>query len=386
MQKIIVLLLFMLTQVSCTSNDYQHTKGVANSSNHKGALETLIKQKGQQYARNPQLLLEDAKKLENITTAFQELRNSVIKAWGEKDLKEPSAKKYVKYTNNYQSRTLIDYEKGIISIGTIDAKNTNKSLKNAIVMTLLMPNNPSTANLFNANDIQLGGEPYLYREVVDNEGQAIRWPWRANKFADYLIQNQLKTYQLANHKTAYYVQIPMLKKHNDIRSQKYHAIVAKYAKKYQVDEKLIYAIIKTESDFNQYAISKSGAIGLMQIMPNTAGADAYQAIYNKKGKPTSHYLFDADNNIQMGTVYIDILKNRYLKQIKHKLSNEYCVISAYNGGAGMVLTTFDKDRNKAFVIINRNTPSQVYHVLTTQIKAKETRDYLIKVTKNKQLF
>lgn len=386
MKKILAILLIIVTQLSCTANEYQHLKTAVNSSNAKSAFRTLAKQKARQYAQNPNLLHEDIKRLENITKAFSDLKKSVSKTWGEQDAKEPSAKEYVKYTNNYKSRAIIDYEKGMINIGTIDTNNLNKNLKDAIIMTLLMPNDPNATDLFNTNNIKLGGEPYLYGEVVDHEGQTIRWQWRASRFADYLIQNGVKTYQLKNNKTAYYVQIPMLKKHTNIRANKYHAIVTKYAQKYRVDEKLIYAIIKTESDFNQYAISKSGAVGLMQIMPNTAGVDAYQAIYKKNGKPHREYLFDPDNNIHMGTVYIDILKNRYLQGVKHQISNEYCVISAYNGGAGTVLATFNKDRNQAIAMINHKTPKEIYRILTTQVKAKETRDYLIKVINNKQYF
>lgn len=386
MKKKYLLVFVGLLLASCTSKEYQQIITAVNSDNPKAVLRNIAKQKGQQYAENPNLLVNDIKRIENISKAFADLRESVIRKWGERDAKEPSAKEYVKYTNNYQSRAIIDYEKGLINIGTIDSKNINKSLKEAIVMTLLMPNDPSSADLFNTNSIKLGGEPYLYGEVVDNEGQPIRWQWRANKFADYLLQNSVKTYQLANNKVAYYVQIPLIKHHEDVRAHKYQALVTKYAKQYQVDAKLIYAIIKTESDFNQYAVSRSGAIGLMQIMPNTAGTDAYAAIYNKKGKPSREYLFDPANNIQMGTVYIDILKNRYLKAITNQMSKEYCVISAYNGGAGTVLSTFHKDRNKAMSIINTRTPSEIYHTLTTQVSSKETRDYLKKVTNNKKLF
>lgn len=373
----------MIALSGCTSSDYRK---ITSSSNPKDTLKKITKQKAESYLKNPESIKQEVKKIANVATAFSQLRKSITHSWGDSDAKEPSPKEYVKYINNYKSRAIIDYEKGIVTIGTVNSSNVNQSLKEAIVMTLLMPSNPNGEDLFNSDKIKIGGEPYLYNEVVDNEGKAIRWEGRANNFADYLIKNSIKTYKLSNKNLAYYVQIPMVKKHDDIRANKYQSIVTMYAKQYGVDEKLIYAIIKTESDFNQYAISKSGAIGLMQIMPSTAGADAYKAIYNKSGKPTQEYLFEPKNNIQMGVVYIDILKNRYLKDVKNKTSNEYCAISAYNGGAGTVLQTFHADRTKAFTQINNKTPTQVYNVLTTNVSSKETRDYLVKVTKNKKLF
>lgn len=384
--KYTVFIIIPLLFNSCSQRDYVRIIDAASSSNPKNAFINLAEAKGREYVQNPNALKADLKRLENISEAFGELKKAVIGVWGEEDIKEPAPKEYVKYTDNYQSRAVIDYEKGVVTIGTVDTVNTKEALKNAIVNTLLMPHDPSGADLFNSNTATLGGEPYLYKEVLDNEGQAIRWEWRANNYADYLIKNSIKTHKLENNKIAHYVQIPMVKKHEDIRAHKYQDIVETYSKKYNIDKKLIYAIIKTESDFNQYAISKSGAVGLMQIMPATAGADAYKVIYGKDGKPTRDYLFDPKNNIEMGTTYIDILKNRYLKDIKNTTSKEYCVISAYNGGSGTVLRAFHNDRAKAFNEINSKTPLQVYTTLTTKVSFEETRNYLIKVTNNKKLF
>lgn len=386
MKKYITLALITILFFGCSYNQTRRIVVAAASDNPKEALKVLAETRVKEYVANPNLIKSDIKSLENITEAFSNLRKAVVSVWGDEDIKEPTPKEYVKYLDDYKSRAVIDYEKGLVNIGTVDDENTNESLKKAIVTTLLMPHDPTGTDLFNANDLTLGGEPYLYKEVLDNENEPIRWEWRANKFADYLIKNEMKTYKLENGKIAYYVQIPMTKRHEDIRANKYQDIVKTYAKKYGIEERLILAIIKTESDFNQYAISRTGAVGLMQIMPATAGADVYKELYKKEGKPTREYLFDPKNNIEMGSVYIDILKNRYLKDIKNTTSKEYCVISAYNGGAGTVLMTFNSDRTKAFSEINRQTPAQIYTVLTTKVSYEETRNYLVKVEQHKKLF
>ena len=63
--------------------------------------------------------------------------------------------------------------------------------------------------------------------------------------------------------------------------------IAWYAKKYRLDPALLRAVIKTESDFRQHAVSRKGAIGLMQLMPATATtlrvSDAYDSIQNIRG-------------------------------------------------------------------------------------------------------
>ncbi len=60
-----------------------------------------------------------------------------------------------------------------------------------------------------------------------------------------------------------------------------------YAKKYRLDPALLRAVIKTESDFRQHAVSPKGAVGLMQLTPATAATlrvgDAYDSIQNIRG-------------------------------------------------------------------------------------------------------
>lgn len=60
-----------------------------------------------------------------------------------------------------------------------------------------------------------------------------------------------------------------------------------YAKRYRLDPALLHAVIKTESDYRQDAVSRKGAIGLMQLTPETAAtlrvADVYDSLQNIRG-------------------------------------------------------------------------------------------------------
>ncbi|VTR54396.1 Endo-type membrane-bound lytic murein transglycosylase A precursor [Serratia fonticola] len=71
------------------------------------------------------------------------------------------------------------------------------------------------------------------------------------------------------------------------------------ADEYDVDEKLIAAIIQVESGFNPKAVSPSNAIGLMQLKANTAGCDAYR-FKGKRGCPDDDDLLDPETNIDLG--------------------------------------------------------------------------------------
>ena len=80
------------------------------------------------------------------------------------------------------------------------------------------------------------------------------------------------------------------------------------------------------------------------------------------------------------------MENKYLNDIKNPVSREYCVIAAYNTGAGNVLRTFDPDRDRAPHRINSLGPLQVYNTLRRKLPYDETRRYLTKVMDAKKSF
>lgn len=77
----------------------------------------------------------------------------------------------------------------------------------------------------------------------------------------------------------------MVKDQIDIRGYKYASIVRKASRKYDIPEDLIYAIIKTESSFNPYAVSWANAYGLMQVVPKTAGRDVFKLVKTALASP-----------------------------------------------------------------------------------------------------
>lgn len=106
---------------------------------------------------------------------------------------------------------------------------------------------------------------------------------------------------------------------------KYSEYVEKYAKEYNIDKYMVYAIIKAESNFNENAKSSSDAIGLMQIMEITAIETARKMDL----EVTEEDLFKPDLNINIGLKYFTYLLNHY--------NNNYpLTIIAYNAGMGNV--------------------------------------------------
>jgi membrane-bound lytic murein transglycosylase C len=373
----LITLIFTLT--SCTTKDFNDISNVLQSKDHSHALSLLAKEKSTYYVQHPEKLKSDFKYLQNFV-------KKISSNWGENNVEVPKKKEYVQYMQDYKSRAIIDFTKGTVRVETLGDK---KSLQKSIVTTLLLPEDPRKIDLYGSKDIKLGGRPYLYGEVKDDTGKDIRYQWRANRYAEILIKKNFKTKKVKKENkniTVSFVEFDMVKSHTNIRANKFKPYVKEYAKKYNLEESLVYAIIKTESDFNQFAVSGAGAYGLMQIVPSSAGIDAYYYLNAKKVKPSKEYLFDPKNNIELGVTYLHILDKNYLKGINNRLSREYCVISAYNTGSGNVLKTFSSDKNRAKQKINSLSPTKVYNTLRTELPYDETRNYLKKVVYSKKEF
>ncbi|QLB13726.1 membrane-bound lytic murein transglycosylase C [Bisgaardia hudsonensis] len=324
--------------------------------------------------KDKEVLSKDTQGLDILTGQFAKDIDSI---WGVNELLVASGKDYVKYTDNYYTRSHISFDEGLITIETVGDGN---NLRNAIIHTLLMGSDAKGIDLFASGDVPISSRPFLVGLVVDQAGQKITNTIIASNFADYLIQNKVNARPLENGQFAQYVVIPMVANHIAIRAQRYLPLVRKSARRYDIDESLILGIMQTESSFNPYAISYANAIGLMQVVPRTAGRDIFQ-LKGKRGEPSKSYLFDPEKNIDAGTAYLSLLRTKYLDGITNPTSKRFAMISAYNSGAGAVLRVFDQDRDMAIEKINRLYPEQVYRILTTAHPSAQARNYLIKVDK-----
>ena len=283
-----LLLAVILLLLGCTRGDMINVAKIAVTGDAVSAGK-LATRKAVGYAINPKALERDIRNFETRFAALaDQFRKAVEQIWGKKEIQVPKPKKYVKYTQNYLSRALVDFDRGLITVETLDSKTPLVSLKNAVATTLLSPNDPRAVDLYSAKPVKLGETPFLYNEVRDHQGKPIRWPWRAERFADYLIKNRLKHRESGTRNATtriHFVSILMVKDHLEIRAKKYQPLIERFAGRFSISRNLVYAIMKTESDFNPYAVSKAPAFGLMQIVPATAGRDV-NIFLNKKGLPS----------------------------------------------------------------------------------------------------
>jgi soluble lytic murein transglycosylase-like protein len=96
-------------------------------------------------------------------------------------------------------------------------------------------------------------------------------------------------------------------------SSDYHSIIHEKATKYKIDPFLVKAVIKTESNWNEWAVSRKGAMGLMQLMPTTARE------LNVRDP------FNPEENIEGGV--------RYLRYLIERFNGDLTLaLAAYNAG------------------------------------------------------
>jgi len=352
----------------------------------------IAKQRLDQYARDPEALLRDLreaqKDFEAILTA---LGVNVGKTWGKDEVKLPEQKKYVKYTQNYKSRAIVDFDAGEILVETLDEQDPQRSLKNAVVTTVLTPEDPRAVDLFSDKEIVLTGNkmPYLYGLVLDQQRKPVRTPAEAEPFAAYILEKKSSTRvidQEGTKKTAHFVKIPMVSNLAVKQADKYRTLVHKFAEQYRISPSLVFAVIRTESNFNPYAVSSAPAYGLMQLVPTSGGREAYRKAKGQDVAPSREYLFDPANNVELGSAYLNVLMFNQLERVTHNVSREYCVIAAYNTGPSNVFRTFSRDRTAAVNQINSLQPAGVYDQLRQHLPYEETRHYLEKVTGYRKAF
>lgn len=300
------------------------------------------------------------------------------KVWG-RDFEQSSVHHMVKYLDDYHTRVNIDFSRGRILVESERSKTPIKSLQHAIVATLLTPADPNAVDLYTAADMGLTGKPFLAGLVLDQQKKSVINRQTAERYAQYLIKHNLK-----QRGARYWVEIPMVSGYRQRSAEQYRPLVMQAARKYKVQPALIVAIIETESSFNPFAVSHAGAFGLMQVMRATAGKDVFQKVYRRNGQPDRKYLMDPAKNIDVGTAYLTILRDQYLREIKDPRAREYCIIAAYNGGSGNLLKTFHSDRKKAVARINAMSADEVYRRIVRDHPKDESRNYLKKVTSFKK--
>mgnify|MGYP001493202966 FL=1 len=372
MKKTIFILLIIFTSLVAQDDFEQWLKeqdaSLSGAANEEAAALAAISKEFENYAAEQEKL-------------FQDFKDEVEKKWA--TFKFSSKKVYVDYDEDLDARGSIDFEKGEVEIEVVVEqkegmpnteleKEAKKKLEKKIESLVIKP----------AED----KKSILADQVADKNGKKITKK-NAKSFSKEVVRSrkpEKKPIKSKDNKkrVKYSVKFKLLPDHLKTRTDRYKNDVLRQAKRHNLPPSLVFAVIHTESNFNPKARSHIPAYGLMQLVPKSGARDAYMYIYKKDKLLRGGYLYNPENNIELGCAYLGKLKNVYFKGINDEESTYHCVISAYNTGPGNVAKAFTGTTKLKPTIKKVNTMSskKVYLELRRKLPYKETRDYLNKVT------
>ena len=141
--------------------------------------------------------------------------------------------------------------------------------------------------------------------------------------------------------------------------KKYSDYIEKYSEEYSVEERLVKAVIKTESGFDEKAVSQKGACGLMQLTPSTFRY-ANNLFEDERIAVEDDDIFVPEKNIKTGCKYLRYLRKIFVTDVE--------VLCAYNAGEGRVKSWLANDEYSS----DGKTLKKIPY--------KETYDFVKKVT------
>lgn len=327
---------------------------------------------------------------QTLQNEYEDYKNEISEFWRKPELS--SKRKWVSYSENKQNRSQVDFQNNVIIIEVIapsqeKAEEQIKQRLNYVVskntqeVVKTDPLQKRIAQIKRLTPVVIDINPILQNVIFEKQ------PTK-NDVIEY-TKNTIKKNKIKvraskfEHKNVYTMRVPLPKDTMLKKSKEYHDDVVKNAQRFNIPIPLVFAVMHTESNFNPFAKSHIPAFGLMQIVPRSAGRDVYQYLFKKKGQPTASYLYNGENNIEMGSTYLYILYYRYLRKIKNPESRLYCSIAAYNTGAGNIAWAFIRTNNinRAAPKINAMSPDEVYQHLLKNLKYDEPKYYLQRVKK-----
>ena len=306
--------------------------------------------------------------------AYQE---SIKAKWGE--FVGSTKKVWVDYGSEKDSRTQVDFEAGKITLEVLipkDEKNPEQAATEKIKRQLKR----MTSDRWPTGKNPLAGQ-------VSVDGKKTLSPNNVDEFVrQRLMQNLKISSKLIPQKAAppervVSVEVQMVPEHLKIRADRYKPIVLKYCKQRNIDPSIVFGVIHTESYFNPMARSHIPAYGLMQLVPASGGRDAYKHVFKEDKKPSAQFLYNPENNINLGVAYLDLTKNVYFTGIKNPTIAYLLTIAAYNTGAGNVARALTGKTNLKTAIEKANTMTtkEIHMTLRKKLPHKETQDYVQRV-------
>jgi membrane-bound lytic murein transglycosylase C len=281
-------------------------------------------------------------------------------------------KDWVDYSDEYHTRSQVDFEKGDMILATMIKESDIRSAQ--ISQERIAK---QFARILSSNN--QSGQSILESQIVDSQGQ----PVTAQTLGRYLEQEVFPQLQQDRQPIVgkdgmprYKVSVPvkLIPNHTQVRAKRYVPQVSQEAKRFGLQPELIMAVIHTESYFDPMARSHVPAYGLMQLVPKFGARDAFRFLHGQDRLLPADYLYVPENNITLGSGYLHLLLYKHFANETNPARRLYLSVCGYNWGPGAI--------NRKIIgryPTTRMSPEQLYQVLR-QNTPKETSDYLQRVT------
>ena len=328
---------------------------------------------------------------------FRSYVNDIEKMWGRRKVDTSTNKQYVGYDKDFSGRRTVDFAKGEarveVLVDPMEAADPAK-VKTVVEKEIVkMIKDKGTDDPLAAKEQAPALEtPILTNQVQTKEGKVVT-PENAQKFAsEVALGSTIKREEVkgkdGKKRISVSASFPLVPDHIKQRAEEFRALIQKEAKRFNLDPRLVFATVHTESYFNPKARSAAPAYGLMQLVPSSGARSAYLFVHNEDKLLTPDYLYRPENNVELGAGLLNLMMTKDFKDIRNETSRVYCAIAGYNTGPGNVARSFvgKRDIPGAIQKINQMTPQQVFDNLRTKLPFEETRTYIVTVTEKMPLY
>ena len=302
--------------------------------------------------------------------AWEQMVAEINRIW--LDSVTTTKKDWVDYSDEYHTRSHVDFEKGDMILATMIKES---DIRFAQISQERIAK--QFARILSSNN--QSGQSILEGQITDSHGRAVT----AQTLDRYLeqevfpqLRQDMQPIVGKDGMPRYKVSVPvkLIPNHTQVRAKRYVPQVSQEAKRFGLQPELIMAVIHTESYFDPMARSHVPAYGLMQLVPKFGARDAFRFVHGQDRLLPADYLYVPENNITLGSGYLHLLLYKHFATETNPTRRLYLSVCGYNWGPGSI--------NRKIIGRYPTTsmsPEQLYQVLR-QNTPKETSDYLQRVT------
>ena len=276
---------------------------------------------------------------------FKEYVAGIERMWGKEKVDTSSSKRYVGYDKDFSARRSVDFEHGRAKVEVLvdvkdaeDPAKVKKAVETEIVK--MLKDKGADDPLVSRELAQTLQTPILAKQVEGKDGNAVT-PENAQQFASTValgstIHRDEITGKDGKKRINVSASFPLVPDHVKQRASEFRTMIQKQSKRFNLDPRLVFATVHTESYFNPKARSGAPAYGLMQLVPTSGARSAYLFVYKEDKLLTPEYLYLPQNNVELGAGLLNLMMTKDFKDIKDEKSRVYCAIAGYNTGPGNV--------------------------------------------------